>query len=179
MSPSAGGVVIKHSFALLVLVAAAPAGASPPYPLEDLLRRAETVFVARRLPADELAARESKVASRRREVVLEQRALVRGRLPDAPLRFTLEPDSQLPAGDYVVISQGDDHFGPPTHAIRLGQRIEGQAGYRGWIAFPVEHDARGELLSQMLLGKHFPRAERLDLDALPRFVARHPYHRGP
>ncbi len=40
------------------------------------------------------------------------------------------------AGDlFLVISQGDKHFGSTTDSFQIGQSIQGQAGHRGWLGW--------------------------------------------
>ena len=41
---------------------------------------------------------------------------------------------------WLVISQGHNHFGKPKQIMSLGPQLDGQSGYRGWIAFPIRED---------------------------------------
>ncbi len=152
---------MRRALAVALSLLPAVATASPPYPLEGLLARAETVMIARRVPGSRLTF----VPTR----------LFRGASPSA-LDLTLAGDSQpLAAGDYFLFSQGDAHFGPPTNEVRLGQAIEGQRGYRGWIALPLVRDRDGELSLPDAYSEAMQPGRRFTLRALAALVARHRY----
>jgi hypothetical protein len=59
----------------------------------------------------------------------------------------LAGDSEPLPAECLIISQGDDKGGP-TNEIRVFQGINGQAGYRAWIAFPIERDIHGKIYVQ-------------------------------
>ena len=114
------GIFVLSSFAVK---------ASPDYTFEGLLPRAETVFIGR------ITSRSDK------DVTLEVTENLRG--GSAQRAFTFRYDDRRLSGvndPLLVISQGDNHFGKPQSRISLGQYPKGQAGYCGWIAFPLRTD---------------------------------------
>ncbi len=144
-----------------LVLTAAVARASPPWPLEGLLQRAETVFIGRRLPGEFL--------------VFQPTRMLRSGVK-IPKSFRLGGwHTALPPGDYLVFSQGDPDFGPPTDEIESDQGIEGQGGYCGWIALSLERDAHGRFTIYGMSEKAVPQSQRLDLDALVALVKRSPY----
>jgi hypothetical protein len=120
------------------------------------------VFIGRRLPGE--------------FIVFQPTRMLRGGVK-IPKSFRLGGmmGGPLPPGDYLVFSQGDPDFGRPTDAIELGQGTIGQRGYCGWIALPLEHDARGRTIMNVMTDATAPRSRPLDLDALTTFVKRAPY----
>jgi hypothetical protein len=115
------------------LLLAGRALASPPAPLEDLLRRAQVVRVMR------------TTAVTSQDATFEATETLRG--PKArtlgPVRFAVEPmQGQLSVGhDYLIFSQGGHDQGPPEMFVSVGEPTLGGADYRGWIAFPVVEES--------------------------------------
>ena len=100
---------------------------APGEPLEGLLRRAETVILAK-----VKAASEDSVTFARIEAL-------RG---DAEAEITLGFDAETPAGvkfevgaQVLLLSQGDARYGPPRPL--LGRGMHGQTIWCGWIPLPV------------------------------------------
>lgn len=117
---------------LLHLVASGVTSAAPAPPLEWYLLRAETVFIgciADRTDKDvsfqviELLRGQAKQANNLRRYAIDKEGFVTKESPT-----------------WLVISQGDNHFGKPNPLMSLGPQLDGQSGYRGWIAFPIRED---------------------------------------
>jgi hypothetical protein len=145
---------------LLILQPYYAANAAPAYPFEGLLPRAETVFIGRITKHAE------------RDVTFEVVEALRGRADQPTLTFGFSglDDRRLPtaASSYLVISQGDNHFGKPKAIVSLGQALKGQAGYCGWIAFPIRVDGRApylDLINTSVGRKPGEKPARLTLDA--------------
>jgi hypothetical protein len=113
----------------LVVAVSARALASPPAPLEDLLRRAEIVRLMR------------TTAITSQDATLEASETLRGSKAKTlgPVRFGVEPlqGQVLPGHDYLVFSQGNHDKGPFEQFVSVGEPILGGGEYHGWIAFPV------------------------------------------
>jgi hypothetical protein len=113
-------------FAAGCLVRCQPCGAAPPPPVESILERCETSIIAR-----VVAATEKSVTVRRAE-------LLRGNT-EAELTFTLDegspPSVQCIGTEFLLLSQGDAHFGSPRSVI--GRTMYGQERWCGWIACPI------------------------------------------
>jgi hypothetical protein len=144
--------------------------ASPDYLFEWLLPRAETAFIGRITRHTE------------QDVSLEITERLRGDIRQNTLtfRYSAYDDRRLPELDtpFLVISQGDNYFGKPQSRISLGQHVKGQAGYCGWIAFPLRVD-RGVLyldLIRTLAGQeHTENPARLTLSKARTLIQRIPY----
>jgi hypothetical protein len=100
---------------------------APAPPLEALLRRAETVILAR-----------VKAASAD-SVTFERVEALRG---NTEAQITLGFDEQSPAAvrfeigaQVLLLSQGDERFGPPRRL--LGRGMHGQMIWCGWIPLPI------------------------------------------
>ena len=125
--------VARMSFVILLLLQPYYAAkAAPAYPFERLLPRAETIFIGR------------IINHSAQDVTFEIDEALRGRADRPALTFgfsSLDARRLPTAGSsYLVISQGDNHFGKPKAVVSLGQVLKGQAGYCGWIAFPIRED---------------------------------------
>ena len=133
--------------ALAVLVMSSLASASPAYDLTELMTRAQTVALVT------IDGRDAH------GITLRPRTVYRG---SAARHLQIDP-AIVPDGTYVVLSQGDKRFGPPTDDARVGQGIEGQRGYRGWLLYPVRHVHGHDLVDPALLtgGDGEIRIERL------------------
>jgi hypothetical protein len=146
--------------ALLILLVSATASASPPYPFNELLRRSETVFVGELTQHDAAS------------ITFAVKDTLRGKV-STPATFDFAPKAvgDLPDGitKYVVISQGDDRAKPTTHAS-LGQELKGQAGYRGWIVFPV---VDGKVIGAFAFGNK--KLIDIDIRDVAKVVERSPY----
>jgi hypothetical protein len=116
----------------LLFALAGVASASPPYPFSGLLARAKTVF---------LGHVEFSDGGR---LVIDVDTVLRGKPPE-PVHLVYENGGgMLPkdAKKLVVISQGGDSHGKQTDHYSVGQEMDGQAGYCGWIVFPVTADGQ-------------------------------------
>lgn len=102
---------------------------APDYPFEGLLPRTETIFIGH-------ITKQSQ-----QNVTFEISEVLRGQTPQKTMMFEFSgvDDRRLPesGSSFLVISQGDNHFGKPKAVISLGQVLKGQAGYCGWVAFPL------------------------------------------
>lgn len=139
---------------------------SPAYSFEGLLPRAETIFIGR------LGNHSEK------EAAFEILEVLRGQADQAPPTFGFSGygDQRLTAAgqSYLIISQGDKHFGKPKAIISVGQVLKGQAGYCGWIAFPLKKDGNSIYLD--LIGqKPGTNPARLTLDKAKVLAQRIPY----
>jgi hypothetical protein len=144
--------------------------AALPYPFEGLLPRAETVFIGRI---------KSHTAQ---NVTFEIMETLRGGLTQntLTLRYSGYDDRKLSevSTPCLVISQGDNHFGKPESIVSLGQYVKGQAGYCGWIAFPIRSD--GDVLYLDLIDtrvgqKPGEKPARLTLDEAKILIQGYPY----
>jgi hypothetical protein len=128
MNPSSRVIFVVGVFFL----SCSAAKASPDYTFEGLLPRAENVFIGRVTSHSE------------QDVTLEVTENLRGGSAQRALTFRYSgyDDRRLSGVNdpFLVISQGDNHFGKPQSQISLGQYPKGQAGYCGWIAFPLRTD---------------------------------------
>jgi len=155
---------MTRALLVLTLLFAARADAAPPFPFDELLSRAETVFVGELVRHDATSV-EFKVITP-----------LRGK-PGASPRFDYDEHTD-PAGllpdkvtRYVVISQGDDYWGKPTTHARLGQGTIGQISFRGWILLPIVGvDVDGAFLVRG--GRGFVKVKLADVRGI---VARSPY----
>ena len=125
--------IARTSFVIiLLLLINYKAHASPDYPFEGLLPRAETIFIGRVITHTD------------QDVTFQVVELLRGHADQANslFRYSGFDDRRLSEVTVpcLVISQGDNHFGKPDAIVSLGQYVKGQAGYRGWIAFPIRMD---------------------------------------
>jgi hypothetical protein len=151
---------MRTPLALTVLVIAArPALGAPPYPLDGLLRRARVVFIG--------AASAEKGA-----ITFTPTKVLRG-TPPRPARFQTDGEPELARVDrFLVLSQGDDHYGPPTSHAALGQPLDGQASYTGWIVLAIQRDGRVD--GAFLVPRTGSWVEVHEKD-LPAIVARSPF----
>ena len=146
---------------------------APAPPLEDLLRRAETVILAR-----------VKAASRDSVTFVRVEAL-RG---DTEAEMTMGFDAETPAGvqfdigaQVLLLSQGDARFGPPRPL--LGRGMHGQMVWCGWIPLPVITVGSDLFVDRILSFADGKPAKDLDDDKhaalrlarVKRLVARFPY----
>jgi len=125
--------IAKMSFVIfLLLTSHYVANASPDYPFEGLLPRAENIFIGRITNHSE------------KDLTFEMIETLRGHGEQITLTFGFysHDDRGLPAAgsSYLLISQGDSHLGKPEAVVSLGQVLKGQAGYCGWIMFPIKRD---------------------------------------
>jgi hypothetical protein len=141
--------VTVGGLAALGLLLAAPALASPAWPIEELLHRSDQVLVG-------------SVKADGKTVEVATTRWLRGKGP-AALHFTLASDSSPLPAECLFISQGDAR-GTPTNEVRFDQDIKGQAGYRGWLAFRLERRPDGHLL---VLGLHHQTKAGLSIEPVP------------
>ncbi len=123
------------------------------------------------------------------EATFEPRETLRGAKATSPgpVRFAVEPfRGQLQAGhDYLVLSQGDHHEGPPEQFVTVGEPEEGGAGYRGWIALPLaEEDGKTYVGDAFSMVDCKPtRCDAFNRKLTVRFVRtlvrRYPFKRAP
>ena len=146
------------------------ANAAPDYPFEELLPRAETIFIGRITNHSEQA------------VTFEICELLRGHTEQKTitLRFYSLDDKRLPeaGSSYLVISQGDNHFGKPEAIVSLGQVLKGQAGYIGWIALPMKADDNSpylDLIHTRVGQKPSGNPARLTLEKARELIQQIPY----
>ena len=144
--------------------------AAPAYPFEGLLPRAEIVFIGRITKHSE------------RDVTFDIVEALRGRADQPTLTFGFSSldDRRLPtaASSYLVISQGDNHFDKPEAIVSLGQALKGQAGYCGWIAFPIRVDGDApylDLIHTSIGRKPGEKPARLTLDKARALTQQVPY----
>jgi hypothetical protein len=158
---------MKINFSLLVLSLLSvcqSASAAPPYSLEGLLPRAEAVFVGN------IRAQDGKM------VTLTLSEFLRGEnkkeftfeLVDASQAMRLEPGSR-----YFVISQGDNRYGKPKPFVTVGQLLDGQAGYCGWIMFPIKIEDGKSYLKYIA---SYPGNRRITLEQAKESVRKTPYN---
>jgi hypothetical protein len=154
----------------LLLITHYVANASPNYPFEGLLPRAETIFIGRKTNHSE------------KDFTLEIIETLRGHTEQTTLTFgfSSHDDSGLSAAgsSYLVISQGDTHFGNSAAIVSFGQVLKGQAGYCGWIAFPIKRD-RGltylDLIHTRVGQKRGEKPARLTLNRARALIQQIPY----
>jgi hypothetical protein len=161
----------KLSFTILLLLAPSQAvGASMPYSFEALLPRAETAFIGR------------VTGHSAQDITFEITEALRGGTAQKTLTFRYSgyDDRRLAKAStvFLVISQGDNHFGKPEPVVSLGQLVKGQAGYRGWIAFPIR--ANGAVIYLDLIctragQKPGEKPARLTLDRAKTLIQENPY----
>jgi hypothetical protein len=144
--------------------------ASLPYPFEGLLPRAETVFIGRIKNHTE------------QDVTFEITEKLRGGTAPKTLSFHYSGYDDRRLSDVsvpcLVMSQGDDHFGKPEPIVSLGQKVKGQAGYRGWIAFPIRTDGDViylDLISTLAGQKPGDKPARLTLGKARTLIHEVPY----
>lgn len=117
---------------LLQFVASGVASAAPAPPFEWYLLRAETVFIGC------IAARTDK------DVSFDVIESLRGHADQATYlrRYAIDKEGLVmkESPTWLVISQGDYLFGKPKQVMSLGPQLDGQSGYRGWIAFPIREN---------------------------------------
>ncbi len=146
--------------ALFVLALCATAAASPPWTFGELLGRAQSVAVI------EVEAQDGAI------VTFAAKTIERGSFV-AHKKLRLQADAALTIGArYVAISQGDPVRGPPTSDARIGQGIEGQAGFRGWLLYPVRTLRGREQIDPGLLTRG---DGPITLDHLAAVVKQSPY----
>ena len=151
---------VRVPAALAVVLASSLAAASPQHELAGLLRRAQTVALVT------IGAHDAH------GVTLRANTVYRGVVPRG-LRVQIDP-AGLPndVDQYVALSQGDKSSGPPTDDARIGQGIEGQRGYRGWLLYPVRRVRRHDVIDPALLTA---RDGEVRVRRLAALVAKHPY----
>ncbi|HVF72642.1 MAG TPA: hypothetical protein VM940_13645, partial [Chthoniobacterales bacterium] len=113
-------------FGVCLLWCSVSLGAPPP-PLEDLLRRAETVVLARVKAASADSVTFERVEALRGDTEVE---ITLGFDQQSPAAVQFEVDAQV-----LLLSQGDARFGPPRPL--LGRGMHGQLMWCGWIALPI------------------------------------------
>lgn len=109
--------------------------ASPESPFEELLRRAETVFLAR------------VTSMSRTTVTIQCTELLRGKV-DGQMTLTLDARNSLggwtwpvklrEGAEFILLSQGDAKNGAPLPVI--GHSFENQINYCGWTPFPIKRE---------------------------------------
>ncbi|MBO0859753.1 MAG: hypothetical protein J2P21_15085 [Chloracidobacterium sp.] len=140
----------KSVILTLLLLLSTPrnhAEASPDYSLEELLKRAEIVYVGRvselsleKQPAMlSIGAGGSYISDKK--IQLEIVEVLRGNKGDIKgnyglLGFGGRTEIQLGAL-FLVLSQGDNYLGRPEPIISYLQLKAGQAGYCGWLMYPL------------------------------------------
>ncbi len=123
--------IVKVSLVIFLLLQPYyAANTAPDYSFEGLLPRAQTIFIGHITKYSQPG------------LTFEIDEVLRGTMPQktVALGFTGLDDLRLsgvPGSSYLVISQGDNHFGKPKAVVSLGQPLKGQAGFCGWIAFPL------------------------------------------
>jgi hypothetical protein len=126
---------------LLQLLAAGATSAAPAPPLESYLLRAETVFIG------------CIVDRTDKDVSFEVVELLRSQAREANSlrRYAIDKEGFVmkESPTWLVISQGDNHFGKPKQIMSLGPQLDGQSSYRGWIAFPIREDGDEPRLDQV------------------------------
>lgn len=141
------------------------------YPFEGLLPRAETVFIGR------------VTSHTTQDITFEITQALRGGTGQKTLTFLYSgyDDRRLSEVNtpFLVISQGDNHFGKPKSVVSLGQPLKGQAGYCGWIVFPIRANGDGLYLDLIytLVGQKpgGEKPERLTLDKAKSLIQGSPY----
>lgn len=140
--------------------------AAPPYPLEGLLPRAETVFIGAVTKQNDkkvgFTVCQRLRGENKNEFTLE--------LAGISSQIRLEPNSR-----YFVISQGDNHSGKPEPIVTLGQRLIGQAGYCGWIMFPIKNNGEETYLEHIASHSGDGRWTLVTLDQAKTIVGQIPY----
>jgi len=120
--------------------------AAPAYNLEELLKRAEIVYVGRvselsleKQPAMLSTAKGGSYLSDRK-IQLEVVEVLRGNKEDIKGNYGLLGlgGHEIPLGAlFLVLSQGDNYCGRPEPVMSYGQLTIGQAGYCGWLMYPL------------------------------------------
>jgi len=146
------------------------ANAALPYPFEGLLPRAETVFIGR------------VTSHTARDITFEITQALRGGTGQKRLTFLYSgyDDRRLSEVNTpcLVISQGDNHFGKPKSIVSLGQHVKGQAGYCGWIVFPIRTNGAVpylDLIDTRVGQKPGEKPARLTLDKAKTLIHGNPY----
>ena len=145
--------------ACAVVMVSSLAAASPPWALTSLMRRAETVALVIIDTRDPHG------------ITLHAKTVYRGTITQDALQIDR---ATLPNGAYVFValSQGDKPSGPPTDEVRVGQGGVGQAGYRGWLLFPLGHEHGHAVIDSQWLSMW---DGEIRIDRLTSIVAAHPY----
>jgi hypothetical protein len=177
-------------FALLLLSARCNlAEASPAYPLEELLKRAEIVYVGR---LSELAQeKQPAILSTGKggsyisdmKIDLEVVEVLRGRNDDIKGEFgllglgsqTRDEDEIRLGALFLVLSQGDNYWGRQEPVIALGQPTRGQASYCGWLMFPLSK-TDGDGVAAMLKSSKLENGGPLTLNRVREAVAKMRYN---
>jgi len=152
--------------AMCVLALGTTVSASPAWDFAGLLARAQSVAVVT------VEAHDGAI------VTFAPTTVVRGSFsPHKKLRFRTDAAFDAGVTHYVAISQGDPARGPPTSDARIGQGIEGQAGFRGWLLYPVRTlHGREQIDPTLLIGDD----GAIALDHLAAVVKKSPYRdHGP
>lgn len=114
-------------FVILCLAIARVSLAAPGPPLEALLKRAETVTLAR------------VAAVGRETVTFQPNNVLRGEPPAEITLHVGEGQASLfqvqEGADYLLLSQGDERNGPPKPV--WAPHPQGQASYCGWLIYPL------------------------------------------
>jgi hypothetical protein len=128
--------------------------ASPALSLEGLLERSEMVFVGRLLTVSKGRPEMVDVGNAgtvsNGKVSFDVVEILRGDTYKAgeSLRlvgFLDEPVIRV-GETYLVISQGDNHYGQPPSVVSYGQGIKGQSSYCGWLMFPIKEKAGAKVV---------------------------------
>jgi hypothetical protein len=145
-----------------LLATGSSANASPPWLLSELFVRADTIALV------------TVIAPDAHSVVLRSKTLYRGARLPAQVRIEA---SDLPkdVSVFLALSQGDKPFGPPTDQAQLGQGIEGQRGYRGWILYPIRHVNDHDIVEGALFEPPSDQAAAVRVDQLPMLIGKQRY----
>jgi hypothetical protein len=155
---------------IAVLQLALITSAAPAYSFERLLPRAETIFLGRTISRSDDG------------VTFQVAEVLRGRIEghEPTFGYHLHAVNSWPSDTslFLVISQGDNHFGQPKQVISLGQPLKGQAGYCGWIAFPMKGDGNQLYLDRVqsfMTQKPTTNPGRLTLEEARMFIEKFLY----
>jgi hypothetical protein len=120
--------------AIVAILVSVSAFASKAGPFAGLLGRAETVALVT------LSGHDATSATFTLDKLYRGAFAAKQMLRLGPTTTPPTIPETLPAGvtHFVAISQGDDRR-PPTDILEVGQGIKGQAGFQGWIIYPVRH----------------------------------------
>ena len=149
--------------------------AAPDPPFEDLLRRAETVFLARVVSVNS-----------DHTYTVESTEVLRGKC-DIPLTYPVDRFDGVkmafqPGTQFLCLSQGDAKLGPPRPVF--GCSFDGKHSWRGWMTLAIERVGQEIFVKNVFthvdgysFGDNVPDTEEhgLKLSRIKQFIERFPY----
>ena len=158
-------------FGTVWLICNSFSNAAPAPPIEALLKRAQTVLIARAI-----ATTETSITFRRIELLRgASEAELNLRLIYSDLAFFHI------GGEFLLLSQGDARFGPPEPVV--GRTLHGQDRWCGWVPLPIVRDANQVYASRIFSfvdgqpsqDGNDPKEPKLSITRIKRLLERFPY----